>query len=135
MNKESKELTDNKPSNFVIFSHLDQSTKPLYGHIEYPIFERDDKTGHSSDIIRISIDVNLYSENFPSSLYVTVWENWKGLVGRVHHKWDVKEGKGRFTRLGFSDNAKEHTRKICEEVFFNQDITELHFPEGIVRLK
>lgn len=49
----------------------------------------------------------------------------------------VREGKGKFTRRGFGPygDGKEHTRKICEGVYFNQDLTELHFSEGIVRLK
>lgn len=136
MPKESKELIDNRPSNFVMFSHQDKSTKPLYGHIEYPIFERDDKTDHSPGIIRISIIDNRIDENFPSSLEVRVWENSRGWErSYASHRWEIKGGKGKFSRHGFSSDGQEYTREICEEVYFDEDLTELHFPEGIVRLK
>lgn len=136
MLKESRELIHNKPSNFVIFSNLDKSTKPLCRYVQYPIFERADKTDHSSGIIRISIMVNLSGENFPSSLAVNVWENTEVRVRYfARHTWEIEGDKGKFTRLGFSSDGQEPTRKMCEGVYFNEDLTELHFPEGIVKLR
>ncbi|MEK6840231.1 MAG: hypothetical protein AABX72_04775 [Nanoarchaeota archaeon] len=67
---------------------------------------------------------------------ISVWKRDGFARSLVIHDWTIEgeKGVGHFTGKGFEPDGdgEEPERKLTDEVYFNDNLTELHFPDGLI---